>query len=63
MDSRRGIQHSRLLNPNDLAEARNGIWNQFGGDPAGHGTAQDRLNWFDYGYRSYSLASCNQSFR
>jgi hypothetical protein len=57
-----GVQYSGVLNYNDYLEARNLIWYELGGDPAGHGTSQQRLAWFDYGFRAYDINSCNSVF-
>lgn len=57
-----GVGVSRVLNYNDYLEARSLIWNVLGTDPVGHGTAQQRLAWFDYGYTAYDLGACNRAF-
>ncbi len=57
-----GMRYSGLLNATDLAEARYGIYQRFGGDSAGHGTWSERLAWFDYGYATYDIGACNRTF-
>jgi predicted metalloprotease len=57
-----GVQYSGVLNYNDYLEARNLVWYELGSDPAGHGTSQVRLAWFDYGFSAYDISSCNSVF-
>jgi predicted metalloprotease len=52
-----GIYNSYRLAGNDYQEARNQIWALSWGDTA-HGTPQQRLNNFDWGYSHFSFASC-----
>lgn len=56
------ISYSGLLDSADYVEAQWGIYREFGGDVAGHGTASDRLAWFKYGYTTYDLGKCNLTF-
>lgn len=57
-----GITVSGVLHSNDYGEAVKAISYEFGGDPAGHGTAQLRNAWFKYGYTEYNINSCNRTF-
>jgi hypothetical protein len=57
-----GYQYSGILDASDIREARNVIWGELGGDPTGHGTREQRLAWFDYGYRTYNINSCFQAY-
>jgi hypothetical protein len=57
-----GITISGVMHSNDYGEAVTMISYELGGDPAGHGTAQQRIAWFKYGYTSYNINSCNSVF-
>lgn len=57
---------SGVLNENAVQQAQRFVPSIGGSQPwwdeQAHGTGQDRLNWFNYGYSTYNLANCNRVF-
>lgn len=56
-----GIFNSYRLASDDYRQARNRIWALSWNDPT-HGTPQQRLDSFDWGYNQFYLPSCEQGY-
>jgi predicted metalloprotease len=59
MYTRYGYTTGRLFY-SDYYEGRNTLYHLPPGN-GDHGTPQQRVDWFDYGYNSYSLSACNRA--